>query len=42
MSEAQKLGYPLIIKPCSGGRGRATRVVRGPEMLENELRIAAC
>ena len=40
LAEAQKLGYPLIIKPCSGGRGRATRVVRGPEMLEKELRIA--
>ena len=40
LAEAQKLGYPLIIKPCSGGRGRATRVVRGLEMLEKELRIA--
>jgi acetyl/propionyl-CoA carboxylase alpha subunit len=40
-AEANNLGFPLIIKPCSGGRGRATRVVRGPETFEKELRIAA-
>ncbi len=35
LAEAQKLGFPLIVKSCSGGRGRATRVVRGLEMLGN-------
>ena len=41
LAEAQDLGFPLIIKPCSGGRGRATRVVRSAEMLEKELQVAA-
>ncbi|GAB4209938.1 MAG: acetyl-CoA carboxylase biotin carboxylase subunit [Roseiflexaceae bacterium] len=31
--EAQRLGYPLILKSCQGGRGRGTRVVRSPERL---------
>lgn len=40
-AEVEQLGFPLIIKPCSGGRGRATRMVRSPEQLPHILREAA-
>lgn len=32
-SEAEQLGYPLLIKPCAGGFGRGTRLVYRPENL---------
>ena len=34
---AAQIGYPLVIKSCRGGRGRGTRLVRGPEQLEAAL-----
>jgi acetyl-CoA carboxylase, biotin carboxylase subunit len=34
---AGALGYPLVIKSCSGGRGRGTRVVRAPEHLNEAM-----
>src|SRR6266511_3304255 len=37
-AEADRLGYPVVIKSCSGGRGRGTRVVRSPELLVEGLR----
>jgi acetyl/propionyl-CoA carboxylase alpha subunit len=37
---AGAIGYPLVIKSCSGGRGRGTRVVRTPEHLEEAARQA--
>lgn len=39
-AEADRIGYPLIIKSCSGGRGRGTRVVRTPAQLADALRQA--
>jgi acetyl-CoA carboxylase, biotin carboxylase subunit len=36
-AEAERLGYPLVIKSCSGGRGRGTRLVRGPDRLEKAV-----
>ena len=39
-AEAARLGYPVIIKSCSGGRGHGTRVVRAPELLAEALRQA--
>ena len=39
-AEADRLGYPVVIKSCSGGRGRGTRVVRAPELLAEGLRQA--
>lgn len=39
-AEADALGYPLIIKACAGGRGRATRVVRSRKGLERAVRQA--
>lgn len=32
-AEAERLGYPLVVKPWSGGRGRGTQVVREPSQL---------
>lgn len=39
-AEADALGYPLIIKACAGGRGRATRVARSRKGLERSVRQA--
>ena len=39
-AEAERLGYPLVIKSCSGGRGPGARLVRTPEQLETALRGA--
>ncbi|MBE2235792.1 MAG: ATP-grasp domain-containing protein [Anaerolinea sp.] len=36
-AEAAALGFPLLVKACSGGRGRATRLVRQPEALEKAV-----
>jgi acetyl/propionyl-CoA carboxylase alpha subunit len=38
--EAGGLGYPLVIKSCSGGRGRATRLVRTADALPAAVREA--
>lgn len=37
---AAELGYPLIIKSCSGGRGRGERLVVSPDDLEEAVRKA--
>lgn len=34
------LGYPLVIKSCSGGRGRGERLVTGPRHLAESVRRA--
>lgn len=39
-AEAEKLGFPLLTKACSGGRGRATRLVRDPGMLDQAVQQA--
>jgi acetyl/propionyl-CoA carboxylase alpha subunit len=36
-TEADRLGYPLIIKSYGGGRGAGTRLVRNPEKLESTV-----
>lgn len=38
--EAERLGYPLVIKSTNGGRGPGERIVAGPEQLGSALRAA--
>jgi acetyl-CoA carboxylase, biotin carboxylase subunit len=37
---ADKLGYPLLVKPCTGGRGRGQRLANHPAGLEGTVRRA--
>ena len=34
---AEKIGYPLLLKPAAGGGGRGMRIVNGPEELDLSL-----
>ncbi|PIQ27881.1 3-methylcrotonyl-CoA carboxylase [bacterium (Candidatus Blackallbacteria) CG17_big_fil_post_rev_8_21_14_2_50_48_46] len=40
-TQAEALGYPLLVKAVGGGGGRGMRLVKGPEQLENALQSAA-
>ncbi|MFN8498983.1 MAG: biotin carboxylase N-terminal domain-containing protein [Anaerolineae bacterium] len=39
-AEAERLGYPVIIKSCMGGRGRGARLVRTRAHLEDAVRYS--
>ncbi|MBI4350208.1 MAG: acetyl-CoA carboxylase biotin carboxylase subunit [Elusimicrobia bacterium] len=39
--EAEKLGYPLMIKAVAGGGGKGMRMVTGPEQLKPAMEAAA-
>jgi acetyl/propionyl-CoA carboxylase alpha subunit len=39
-SAAEKIGYPVLLKASAGGGGRGMRVVRDPELFEEEFQIA--
>ncbi|MCW5854207.1 MAG: ATP-grasp domain-containing protein [Anaerolineae bacterium] len=39
-AEADRVGYPLVVKSCRGGRGRGERMVRSPERLTEAVRRA--
>ena len=40
LSEAERVGFPLLIKPTHGGGGKGMRVVRSLDMLEEEVGTA--
>ncbi|MCC6130656.1 MAG: ATP-grasp domain-containing protein [Acidobacteria bacterium] len=39
-ADAEKMGYPLTIKSCSGGRGRGERPVKSPKQLTAAVEAA--
>ena len=39
LSEAERIGYPVLIKPSAGGGGKGMRMVRTPRELESVLRV---
>ncbi len=39
--EAEKIGYPLLVKARAGGGGRGIRLVEGPESFENAFLTAS-
>ena len=41
MAQAKKLGFPIVVKSCSGGRGRASRIVYRADELQRAVREAA-
>jgi acetyl-CoA carboxylase biotin carboxylase subunit len=39
LAEAERIGYPVLIKPSAGGGGRGMRMVRSPRELQQALTI---
>ncbi|HEY7969630.1 MAG TPA: acetyl-CoA carboxylase biotin carboxylase subunit [Candidatus Limnocylindrales bacterium] len=39
LSEGERIGYPLLIKPAAGGGGKGMRMVRTPRELEASLNV---
>ena len=37
-ADAERIGYPLVVKSCSGGRGSGTRLIRTPAQLDEAVR----
>ena len=40
LEEADRIGYPVLIKPSAGGGGKGMRMVRTPRELEGALKVA--
>ena len=39
LSEADRIGYPVLVKPSAGGGGKGMRMVRTPRELESVLKV---
>jgi acetyl-CoA carboxylase biotin carboxylase subunit len=39
LDEADRIGYPILIKPSAGGGGKGMRMVRTPRELESAIRV---
>ncbi len=39
LAEAERIGYPVLLKPSAGGGGKGMRMVRTPRELEAALRV---
>jgi len=39
LGEAERIGYPVLIKPSAGGGGKGMRMIRTPRELESSLRV---
>jgi acetyl-CoA carboxylase biotin carboxylase subunit len=39
LAEAERIGYPVLIKPSAGGGGKGMRMVRTPRELESVLKV---
>ena len=40
LAEAERIGYPVLIKPSAGGGGKGMRMVRSPRELESAIKVA--
>ena len=40
LDEAERIGYPVLIKPSAGGGGKGMRMVRSPRELESAIKVA--
>jgi len=40
LEEAERIGYPVIIKPSAGGGGKGMRLIKTPHELESTLKIS--
>jgi acetyl-CoA carboxylase biotin carboxylase subunit len=39
LAEAERIGYPVLIKPSAGGGGKGMRMVRSPRELESAIQV---
>src|SRR5690349_22405121 len=39
LAEAERIGYPVLLKPSAGGGGKGMRMVRSPRELESVLKV---
>ncbi len=39
LDEAERIGYPVLIKPSAGGGGKGMRMVRSPRELESAIKV---